>query len=611
MTTKEAAAGGYPYYPYGEGGKEKPFDIKYYLYLGKKNVNILLTFFVITVTMASIYAAKLSNRYQAVAQIIIEKPKETWGTKTDDGPPRQASGWSEDYYNTQMEIMRGTTVLRQVVEELKLNEYFKENDEDALADRLRSMVRVYRIRGSRLFNLEVVSGDPMFTANVANAVARAYIRKNFEDSLYYSKEILGWLPQQGQSATDMISVQDPFGGIRQITRQELIESLPSIQTDPTIRNLRQKKNALESELRSLLRRFREKHPAIIKARANLKFLTDSVEAEKKRIIESMRLEAEGRLQVTHARIIEEAQEPKGPIGPNRLRIVLQIAVIELFLSFIFLFIIDFFDESIHSMEDLERKGLALPFLGPIPLVQDRTMDTAQKALIASQNKLSEIVEAFRYLRVAINFSASPESIRNLAVTSCLPHEGKSFVAHNIAISLAMDGNKTLLVDGDLRRPTVHNNFRIDNSTGLSNFLTSHLELESILKESFVENLYLVVAGPVSPNPAEILGSDRMKVFLEKASEKFDRIIIDCPPLTGIGDGFVVGGLLGAITLVIAAGKTPADLIRRTQEQIEKASIKIVGVVLNQVDMEKERYGGYSKYYYRTYNRYYSPEEKEK
>jgi len=151
---------------------------------------------------------------------------------------------------------------------------------------------------------------------------------------------------------------------------------------------------------------------------------------------------------------------------------------------------------------------------------------------------------------------------------------------------------------------VHRQFKLENDTGLSNYLTSSVDFNSVVKESFVENLMIVPSGPLSPNPAEILGSERMKTFLEEARKRFDRIIIDCPPLTGLGDTYVMGNLIGHVILVVAAGKTPSDLIKRTQMQLEKSGIKIIGVVLNQVDMEKERLGGYSKHYYHTYTRYY-------
>ncbi len=283
-------------------------------------------------------------------------------------------------------------------------------------------------------------------------------------------------------------------------------------------------------------------------------------------------------------------------------------LMQLFLTCAVIFLIDHFDDTIHSMEDLQRKGILLPFLGPVPMLKGRHKSREAVMIYANTTEKSELVESFRYLRVAINFSATPESLKILCITSCLPHEGKSFVSQNIAISLANDGNRTLLIDADLRRPTAHQAFRLDNSTGLSNYLTGNMEMETVVKETFVENLFVISSGPVSPNPAEILGSERMLKLLEQGKQKYDRLIVDCPPLTGIGDGFVVGSIIGHTILVISAGKTPAELIRHTQSHLDKAGIKVLGMILNKVDIDKERHGGYTKYYYHTYNRYYARDE---
>ena len=588
---------------------EKPFDVKYYFFLFKKNFYIILTFFVIAMTIGGIYVAKIPDEYSTVAQLMIERPLLSWKEGEPAEDSRSAS-LSLDYYSTQVEIMHGLVVLRQVAKELKLTDYYGIENEEMAALRIQGMIKVERLGDSRLFNIKVTTEEPQLAANIANAVARTYVRKNFENMLYYSKEVLTWLPLKKKKAGETITVEDPFGGVKQMTREELIESLPSIQTDPAIRSLREKKNFAESDLQTLLKQYREKHPVIIKARANIKFLDESIDSEKLRVIEGLKNQAEGRHRVSNARIIEEAKVPEGALPTSRVKILLMVALAELLLSFIIIGFFDYFDDTVRSVEDLERKGLSLPFLGPIPFLKgNKAWKQDAKAITAYYQKNSELAEAFRYLRVAINFSASPESLKTLVFTSCLPHEGKSFISHNIAISFAMDGNKTLLVDADLRRPVLHSLFKADNTTGLSNFLTSNISVESIVKPTFVENLFLVTSGPPSPNPGEILGSERMKIFLDEARKGYDRVIIDCPPLTGLGDSYVVGNLIGQIILIISSGKTPVDLIKHTQKQLEKTGVKIIGSVLSMVDLEKERYGGYSKYYYHTYTRYYQRDEK--
>lgn len=578
---------------------ERPFDYKHYFFLVKKNTTLVITFLVMGLTLVTIQVSRLQDVYETRAQVLLERPR--GGATQVMQPMLEPDIFWEDYYVTQENIMLGETVMRDTVDEMKLMEYFHVEDIDDAVRRVKGHLKVRRIKGSRLFDIVASSTDPQFSMTLANTVARAYIRKNFENQLYYSKELLTWLPKEGE---ELITIEDPFGKVQQLTREELIETLPTVRTDPTVRQLREQISALEVELESLRKEYREKHPLVIKAEAKLKFLRESIVAEKQRVIETLKQQAGGQYQVSHARVIEEAQLPKSPSGPNRSQMVLRQVGTEFVVICLLIFLWDYFDDTIHSPDDLARKGISMAFLGPVPLIKKEDVPRQERALIVHHQRRSAVAESFRYLRVAINFSAPPEALKHLLFTSSLESEGKSFIAHNIAISLAQDGNRTLLIDADLRKPVAHRAFGIENLTGLSNYLTSEIEFDSVIRETFVENLWVVVSGPVSPNPAEILGSKRMAKFLTEARERFDRVIIDTTPLTGIGDPLVLGSLTNHVVFVIHAAKTPAEIIRRSKEVLEKSGIRIIGCILNEVDLEKERYGGFYKYYYKTYGGYY-------
>lgn len=584
--------------PYYESA-EQAVDYRYYFFLFKRHAHLILTLLVMGVTLASIYVSRLPDQYEATAQILLERAR---GTPQTPQLVLTPDIWLEDYYNTQKEIMVGPTVLRQVVDEMKLLDHFRVPHEDDAVRQVQGHLRVVRIRDSRIFNIIAASPDPQFSMSLANAVSRAYIRKNFEDLLYFTKEILAWVPPEGE---ETITVEDPFGKVKQLTRQELIESLPSIRTDPTVRELQGRKTTLEAELTTLLKQYREKHPFVVKAQANLRFLEESIAAERQRVLEGLKQQAAGQYQVSNARIVEEADLPKSPSGPDRLRMVTLAVGIELFIIFLFVVVWDYFDDTVHSPDDLTRRGIHLAFLGPVPLVKEFDVPEQERFLVTHYHRRSEVAESFRYLRVAINFSASPETLKNLVFTSALPNEGKSFVAHNIAVSLAQDGNRTLLIDADMRRPVAQRVYRMENVSGLSNFLTSEIEFDTIVRETFIENLWVVLSGPLSPNPAEILASKRMSGLLEQSRQRFDRVIIDAPPLTGIGDTLILGSITTHVVFVVRSAKTPAEVIVRAKELLEKSGIRIIGTILNQVDIEKERYSGYYKYYYESYSRYYS------
>ena len=586
-----------PYYETADSSA----SYQYYFLLFKKNFNLIVTFLIMGVTLASIYVSRIPDQYQSTAQILLERPRASQQVSQLMLAPDMVQ---EDYYNTQKELMLGTTVLRQVADELKLADFYHVSSEEEAAIRAKGQLRVDRIRQSRLFNITAVSKDPQFSASLANAVARAYIRKNFEDMLYFSKEILNWIPQEGG---ETITVEDPFGKVKEISRDKLISTLPSVQTDPTIRALKEKKTFLEAELTTLLKQYREKHPLVVKAQASLHFLEESIEAEKQRVIESLKQQAQGKMQVSNARIVDEADVSKGPSGPDRTKMVVTWVGTELAILFLLIFLWDYFDDTIHGPDDLRRKGILLPFLGPVPLLKEFDVPEQERFLITHYQRRSQAAESFRYLRVAINFSAPAESLKNLVLTSSLPNEGKSFISHNLAVSLAQDGNRTLLIDADLRKPVAQRVYRMENLTGLSNYLTSDIEFDSVVRETFIENLWLILSGPVSPNPAEILASQRMSQLLQLARERFDRIIIDAPPLTGIGDSLILGSLTTHVIFVIRAAKTPTDIVMHSKEILEKNGVRVIGAVLNQVDIEKERHAGFYKFYYQSYTRYYKPE----
>ena len=579
---------------------DKPTDYRYYLHLFKNNLNFIITFLIIGVSLSMIHASRLHDQYTASAQILLERTRSQQGGGGGQSAMMTPDIFAEDYYNTQKEIMLGTTVLRQVVDELKLVDYFHAADIDSAVSATKGSLRINRIRDSRLFNVVATSSNPQFSMNLANAAARAYIRKNFEDLLYFSKELLSWVPKDGQ---EVVTVEDPFGKVKQVSRKELMKMLPSVQTDPTVRALQEKKIGLQAELTTLLKQYKEKHPLVIKAQASLRFLEDSIEAEKQRVIENLKEQAEGKMQVSNARIVEEATLPKGPSGPARMKMVVSTAGVDLFVILVLVLLWDYFDDTIHTPDDLRRRGINIPFLGPIPLIKNFEGVEEQRVLVTHHQRKSQAAESFRFLRVAINFSAPAETLKVLVFTSSIPDEGKSFVAHNIAVSLAQDGNRTLLIDADLRRPRAHTIYKMENQTGLSNFLTSQIEFDSVVRETFVENLWTILSGPVSPNPAEILGSKRMAELLQTARERFDRIIVDAPPLAGMGDALVLGRMTTHVIMVIRAGKTPVDIILHSKELLEKSNVRIIGAVMNQVDISKQRYGSYYKYYYQSYTHY--------
>ncbi|MEW5322184.1 CpsD/CapB family tyrosine-protein kinase [Geobacillus thermoleovorans] len=220
---------------------------------------------------------------------------------------------------------------------------------------------------------------------------------------------------------------------------------------------------------------------------------------------------------------------------------------------------------------------------------------AERSLIAFDDPKSLISEQYRTIRTNIEFSFIDEPLRSLMVTSSAPSEGKSTTAANLAVVFAQQGKKVLLVDADLRKPTVHYTFRLNNYAGLTSVLTSASSLSSTLQGTAVENLTVLTAGPIPPNPAELLSSRIMDRLLHELQEMYDLVLFDTPPVLAVTDAQILANKCDGTVLVVASGKTEIAAAAKAKELLEAANAKLVGVVLNQ---RKQRDG--SGYYYYQY-----------
>lgn len=214
-------------------------------------------------------------------------------------------------------------------------------------------------------------------------------------------------------------------------------------------------------------------------------------------------------------------------------------------------------------------------------------------LIAKINPKSPISEQYRTIRTNIQFSSIDKKIKTLLVTSSEPGAGKSMTAANLAIVYAQQGIKTLLIDGDMRKPTIHYTFRLGNLQGLSNALVDGLSFNRIAEASDIDNLDLISSGPVPPNPSELLASKQFERLLTEASEIYEMIIIDTPPLLAVTDAQILATKLDGVIIVARSGQTETNQLQESVEAINKVKGNILGTVLN--DVEKTDNTNY--YYY--------------
>jgi capsular exopolysaccharide synthesis family protein len=214
-------------------------------------------------------------------------------------------------------------------------------------------------------------------------------------------------------------------------------------------------------------------------------------------------------------------------------------------------------------------------------------------LITELNPKSPISEAYRALRTNIQFSSIDEPVKVILVTSAQPEEGKSTTIANLAVTYAQEGKRVLIVDADLRKPTMHRYMSASNRLGLSNLLTGQFKVEDVIMDTYIPNLSLITSGTVPPNPSELLSSKRMVALLSQLREEYDMVLIDSPPILAVTDSQIISAICDGVVMVINHGKVKREAAKRGLSQLEHVKARVLGVVLNNKEISRNE----SSYYY--------------
>jgi capsular exopolysaccharide synthesis family protein len=434
------------------------------------------------------------------------------------------------------------------------------------------------------------------------------------------------------------------------------ENIAAVASDMTVQSLRQQINKAEQQAMELSQKYGARHPAILRATEDIKGLKAKRDQEIRRVIETIRNEYEiarsnenglrGQLSATNAEalavndklieykvlsrdaetnrqlydalikrikeqtiieqvrsanvlIVEKAEKPGGPITPRPVRNMLIALVLGLCGGIGLAFFVEYLDQSIKNPEEAEAK-LGMSVLGMIPLVA--TTDNPIETMVIKDPR-SPFTENYKAIRTALLLSSADQPPKRLLVTSAQPSEGKTVTAINLATAIALSEYKVLLVDADLRKPRIHKALGLMNSKGLSTYLAGASDMD-IIQSGPVPNLQVITSGPVPPNPSELLSSNRLNFLIRTLSEEYDIMIFDTSPLLSVTDGLILSKVLDGTLLVIRAGKTNYDEVKRALKSLSDLNAHVLGLVINAFDTKK------NEYYYRYYNYYYAEDKKQ-
>ncbi|MFY9556674.1 MAG: polysaccharide biosynthesis tyrosine autokinase [Blastocatellia bacterium] len=321
-------------------------------------------------------------------------------------------------------------------------------------------------------------------------------------------------------------------------------------------------------------------------------------------------------QHNNTKMIDPPRVPISPVGPNRPRTILIGFLVSLLAGVGLVFVLEYLDNTVKTVEDVSRYT-QLPALSVIPAISGRKqrlltggngkkksdaslvlgnggrMKTDQLSMLDSR---SSVAEAYRVLRTSVLLSSVDRPPKLILITSGQPGEGKTTTVVNTAISLAQLGASVLIIDCDLRKPSTHKVLGVDQSRGLSTYLSRNIDVNEVIQKLPIANLSLLPCGPIPPNPSEMISSGKMKQMLQTLSETYDHIIIDSPPLLKVTDPVILSTMVDGVILVVHGGKSTRDIVRRTRQELSIAGARIFGVVLNNVDAGQEGYNDYYEAY---------------
>lgn len=305
-----------------------------------------------------------------------------------------------------------------------------------------------------------------------------------------------------------------------------------------------------------------------------------------------------RLDTINVTPLDAARRPTSPVSPSLEKNVQAAGAIALFLGIALAMLLAYLDRSIKSAEDIEAAVTQMPVIGVIPHLTEADLpasDHKARDMYVFRHSTSRVAECCRALRTNILFSSADRKISTLVVTSASPRDGKTTMVMYLGTTMAQSGQRVLLVDTDMRRPRLHEATGVSRQRGLTDLIVGQSGIEDCVKSTEIPNLFVLPCGPLPPNPAELLMTKRFEAVLAELKDRYDLVILDSPPLQAVTDAVVLSRMADGVILVVKAGRTLRDDVADSARQFKAVGSTITGAILNELDMDKRRYGG--GYYY--------------
>ncbi len=553
----------------------------------------IIVFLVVTVAVVAVGTWKQLPIYEATSTVLIdmEAPSVLAVSHDSNDPTIGLTNYLTyaDYYRTQLEIIDSRALLNRVARNVQLKKEGMYNQPPTLLDKARSLAN--RLTGT--VRVRSANADPMddlvdqFQGNVTvEPIKQTRLAQiHVDDSS----------PKQAARLANEIAF---------VYAQQNLEKTAAAETLMLMKN---QYLALEAKEAELSKRYKAKHPAMVRLHQEMGDLAQAIQLEADRQTQQARAEAEGILKPSPAapqagnqaptgrvasalrpnniRVEELAQLPEFPVKPRKILSLLLGLVLGLIGGLGIAVLQEMLDSSIKSPDELERDE-DMTLLGYVPRMERLPLKLGDHAIDryhhVEQDPYSQIAEAYRALRTSLLYKAAPTDTSPIVFTSPGMGEGKTTTICNLGITLAQTGLNVLLVDADLRKGRLHEAFQLKKSPGLSEVLLGRATVDQAIQETSVPGLSVMASGAFPSNPAELLSSPRMQQLLDALGKRFARVLIDSPPVIAVTDAAILAAMTQNVIGIAQSGRTPRQALRRLAATCREVHAKLLGVVLNNV-----------------------------
>lgn len=434
--------------------------------------------------------------------------------------------------------------------------------------------------------------DEITTLGVISKKEEKLVDLTLRDALYAKEQELSKrLLTESELHPDVIQAKGEVEEARKRISQEVDKAIDSLERD--VDSLKREEEKLYTLIKEGLSDTMVEYATLQRDVAIKKEVHDNFVTQLQQLNISEKLQ-----QAQPLKILEAPVLPRSPTNPKGAK-VMQAIIVAMILGVGAVVLVESMDISITNVEDIEDI-LGATALAAIPAWKKKTGEV-HLGMISILNPKSILSEAFRTLRTNIKFVGVDKNIKSIVITSAGPEEGKSTIASNLAAVMAMAGDRVVLIDADLRRPSIHNHFNLDNASGLSDMLISDDAIKNIpAQDTKLERLKVITSGPIPPNPSELLTTGKVDKILERLKAEYDTIIMDSSPILTVTDSLILASKTDGAVLVFLANKTAKRAGQRIRQLLKNAGVNTLGAVLNKVQLKSGGYGGYYYYSYKYY-----------